>query len=118
MNDEIFSLSPSATDYAGRPLLTDMLPRDSEDNIYIGGAKNDKLSFGSNGAESCSIARIEELHDVTLKIIWAEESNGDGLSDMILNLSDDCGSYHLYFFLSDKKDKDKPLKNSGSKSEK
>lgn len=112
MNDKNYSLSVSATNDAGNTLSADKLPKDSEGNIYLY-AKNFKLSFSSDGAKSYSIAEVEEMHDVNPKIIWAGDLNNDGLPDMILDLSEDYESRHLYFFLSDQNDSEKPLKKIG-----
>jgi len=112
MNNKDYSLSAFGTDDEGNALSTDKLPEDSEGNIYLG-AKNFKLSFSSDESKSYSIAEVEEMHDVNPKIIWAGDLNGDGLPDMILDLSEDYESRHLYFFLSDKNDKEKPLKKIG-----
>lgn len=112
MNDKNYSLSASATDDEGNVLSADKLPLDSEGNVYLY-AKNYKLNFGSEEAKSYSIAEVEEMRDVNPKVVWAGDLNGDGLPDMILDLSDDYESYHLYFFLSDKNDPQKPLKKIG-----
>lgn len=112
MNNKNYSLSASGTDDEGNTLSADKLPEDSEGNIYFG-AKNFKLSFSSDESKSYSIAEVEEMRDVNPKIIWAGDLNGDGLPDMILDLSEDHESRHLYFFLSDKNDKEHPLKKAG-----
>jgi|GEM_PF-1166039 len=112
MKDKNYSLSASGTDDEGNTLLADELSKDSEGNIYLY-AKNFKLSFSSDGAKSYSIAEVEEMRDVNPKIIWAGDLNNDGLPDMILDLSEDYESRHLYFFLSDQNDSEKPLKKIG-----
>ena len=109
MNGKNHSVSVFGTDNEGNTLSADELPTDSEGNIYLY-AKNYKLSFSSDDTKNYSIAEVEEMHDVRPKIIWAGDLNEDGFPDMILDLSEHYESYHLYFFLSDKNDKEKPLK--------
>lgn len=70
-----------------------------------------RLSFGNDGS-SIELATIENIDYATPRLIWAGDLNNDGLPDLILNLPDFYESQHLYFFLSDKKDKEKPLKKA------
>lgn len=71
------------------------------------------LSFSSDKVKKYTIAVMSELSDDTPKIIWAGDLNDDDLPDMILDLSEDYESSHLFFFLSDKNDPIKPLKKIG-----
>ena len=75
--------------------------------------KSFTLSFSSEKVKKYSIAVMSERSDDTPKIIWAGDLNDDGLPDMILDLSEDYESRHIFFFLSDKNDKQKPLKKVG-----
>lgn len=112
MNDKEYSLSASGTDDEGNILSAEKLPEDSEGNIYFD-AKNFKLFFSSDDAKSYPIAEVDEIYDSNPKMIWAGDLNADGLPDMILDLSQDYESRHLYFFLSDQNDSEKPLKKIG-----
>jgi hypothetical protein len=112
MNAKNYSLSASGTLYddEGKTIAAAQLPKDSEGNIYIPQIKKFNLSFSSDNAKSYSIAGIESINSTNPKIIWVGDLNDDGLPDMILDLSDLYESEHLYFFLSDKNDFEKPLK--------
>lgn len=112
MNDKNYSLSPSGTLYDDeeKTISAAQLPKDSEGAIYIPQIKKFSLSFDLDNAKSYSIAEVEEMQSVNPKIIWAGDLNGDNLPDMILDLSDFYESRHLYFFLYDKNDPEKPLK--------
>lgn len=113
MNNKNYSISTSGTLYddEGNTISAAQLPEDSEGNIYIPRTKNFNLNFGFGAAKNYSIAKVAEMTSVTPNVVWLGDLNGDGLLDMILDLSDFYESEHLYFFLSDKNDKEKPLKN-------
>lgn len=57
-----------------------------------------------------NIAQIEEIQGATPTLIWAGDLNGDGLPDAVLSLPDFYESQYILFFLSDKNDKERPLK--------
>jgi hypothetical protein len=113
MKDKNYSLLASATDEEGKTISPEQLSRDSENNIYIPHIKNFKLSFGSDEIKSYTLIEMESTSDTNPKIIWLGDLNADGLPDMILDLSNDNESLHLYLFLSDKNDHENPLKKIG-----
>lgn len=57
-----------------------------------------------------NIVQIGEIQGATPTLIWAGDLNDDGLPDAIFSLPDFYESQHVFFFLSDKNDKKKPLK--------
>ncbi len=70
------------------------------------------LSFKAPGNVSYSIVSIPQIISVTPQVIWAGDMNGDGLPDLVLNLSDFYEAIHIFLFLSDKDDLEKPLKKA------
>lgn len=112
MNNKNYSISTSGTLYDDErnTISAAQLPEDSEGNIYIPRIKNFNLNFGFGAAKNYSIAKVAEMTSVTPNVVWLGDLNDDGLPDMILDLSDFYENQHLYFFLSDKKDFEKPLK--------
>lgn len=78
------------------------------DNTKISGYR---LAFGEAG-NSQEIAVVEHIEFSSPRVIWAGDLNSDGLPDFILDLPDFYESRHLFFFLSDKNDKEKPFKKA------
>ncbi len=112
MNGKSYTLIPKGNMYNddGTKIKDREGAKDSEGNIYIGQIKSFSLSFSSSQTEAYHITTIEEASGVIPGVIWAGDLNGDDLPDMILDMSDFYESRHLYFFLSDKNDVEKPLK--------
>lgn len=107
------SLSGKMRNIEGKNSSTGQNPNESEDKNSISEIKKFNLFFSSEKAKQYTIAEMSELSDDSPRIIWAGDLNDDGLPDMILDLSEDYESLHLFFFLSDKNDKKKPLKKIG-----
>lgn len=111
-NGKNYLLSPigSCLDENGQIMTTDELKaktnEELENNARISGYR---LFFG-NPEKSQELVVIESIEYATPRLIWAGDLNDDGLPDMILDLSDFYESQHLYFFISDKNDPEKPLK--------
>ncbi|HRP89316.1 MAG TPA: hypothetical protein PKX92_04710 [Edaphocola sp.] len=57
-----------------------------------------------------NIAQVNEIQGATPTLIWAGDMNGDGLPDAVFSLPDFYESQQILFFLSDKNDKETPLK--------
>ncbi len=112
MNGKTYTLIPEGYYDNGTKIKSSELPTDSEGNMYIDRMKSYSLTFGSAQTSPYTIAAIEETDDVMPKVIWAGDLNGDGLPDMILDLSEHYECQHLYFFLSDKNDTERLLKKA------
>jgi hypothetical protein len=78
------------------------------DNTKISGYR---LSFGAVGNMKEIVVK-ESIEYSTPRVIWAGDLNNDNLPDFILDLPDFYESRHLFFFLSDKYDKEKSLKKA------
>lgn len=113
MNGKTYSLLAKAKifDDEGNPISSDQIENDAEGNPDIQMMKSYKLSF-ETGNKSSQIAEIRSTDNVTPKLIWAGDLNGDGLPDMILDLSAGYEEEHLYFFLSDPSDPKNQLKKA------
>lgn len=94
------------------PVPVNQLQKDTEGNIYLEKIKPFSLSLTTNGI-TYPLVDLPEIIGAVPKLIWAGDLNGDALPDMILQLSDFYESEHLYFFLSDKNEKQKTLKKLG-----
>lgn len=70
---------------------------------------NYQLSFSTND-KTYHLVTIDEIEFSTPKIVWVGDLNGDDFPDMILDLSDFYEAQHLFFYLSDPSDQEKPLK--------
>lgn len=88
------------------------LHKDTDGNIYLEKIKPFSLSLATNEI-TYPLVDLPEVIGAVPKLIWAGDLNGDALPDMILQLNDFYESNHLYFFLSDKNEKQKPLKKLG-----
>lgn len=113
MNGKTYSLLAKAKifDYEGNSISSGQIEYDTEGIPDIPMMKSYKLSF-ETGNKSSQIAEIKSTHNVTPSLIWAGDLNGDGLPDMILNLSAGYEEEHLYFFLSDLADAKNQLKKA------
>ncbi len=70
------------------------------------------LSFSAPEDVTYNIATIPQMIGVTPSVIWAGDMNEDGLPDLVLSLSNFYEAVHVYLFLSDKNDTQKPLKKA------
>lgn len=84
----------------------------SEDDLGDTRIDDYTLSFKAAGNDSYTIASIPQMIGVTPKVIWAGDMNGDGLPDLVLSLSNFYEAVHVFLFLSDKNDAQKPLKKA------
>lgn len=69
-----------------------------------------QLFFRVGGEKPFKIAEIENIESANPKLVWAGDLNRDGLPDVILDLRDFYETQHLFVFLSDKNDLERPLK--------
>ncbi|CAL1518728.1 hypothetical protein [Chitinophaga sp. MM2321] len=111
-NGKAYKLSPmgSCYDNEGHILPANEVKGQSEDELSENRIQNYMLNFVTPAGLNYQIASIDEMQSVTPKVIWVGDLNDDGLPDMVLDLRDFYESRHLFFFLSDKNDKEKPLK--------
>lgn len=109
-----YQLSPvgSYIDNEGNIMTSASAQAMSEDDLGDARIDNFMLNFSAPEDISYNIALIPQMLGVTPKLIWAGDMNGDGLPDLILNLSDFYESEHIFLFLSDKNDIQKPLKKA------
>lgn len=77
------------------------------DNIII---NNYQLSVKIDKKTPLQLAFIDGIQYATPSLIWAGDLNNDDLLDLILNLPDFYEAQHIFLFLSDKNDIEKPLK--------
>ena len=84
----------------------------SEENLSSMQIDNYTLTFSAPRNISYTIASIPQMISVTPQVIWAGDMNGDGLPDLVLNLSDFYEALHIFLFLSDDTDLEKPLKKA------
>lgn len=112
MNGTAYNLSPDGVLYseADEVIKADELKKDEEGIYFIDQIKSYRLTFQSGTSNPYEICSSEMVQGVTPTLLWAGDINNDGLPDMILDMSDFYESKHLYFFLSDPGDKDKPVK--------
>lgn len=112
MNGVVYTLSPSGIIYneLDEIVKEDELKKDEEGNYPIDRIDKYRLTFHSMSSVLSDIFSSDKMQGVTPRLLWAGDLNNDGLPDMILDMSDFYESKHLYFFLSDKNDKEKPLK--------
>jgi len=109
-----YQLSPigSCIDEDGNYIPSETVKEMSKDDLGDTRIDNYTLSFMAPGNVSYTIASIPQMIGVTPKVIWAGDINGDGLPDLVLSLSDFYESVHIFLFLSDKNDTQKPLKKA------
>lgn len=111
-NGKEYRLSPigSCLDENGQIMTTDELRNKTDEELN----NNTKISgyrlFFGDAENSPELANIESIEYANPRLVWAGDLNGDGLPDLILDLSEFYESRHLYFFLSDKNNTEKPLK--------
>lgn len=91
---------------------TSMVRQKTDQELADSQITNYLLSFSFDD-QSYNLATIDKIEFSTPKIIWIGDLNGDDLPDMILDLSDSYEAQHLFFYLSDPTDKEKPLKKVG-----
>ncbi|MCZ2083457.1 MAG: hypothetical protein LC112_04225 [Flavobacteriales bacterium] len=91
---------------------TSMVRQKTNQELADSQITNYLLSFSFDD-QSYNLATIDKIEFSTPKIIWIGDLNGDDLPDMILDLSDSYEAQHLFFYLSDSTDKEKPLKKVG-----
>ncbi len=72
--------------------------------------KSYQLYFQSPGSPAFLVASIDLMEYVTPKVLWSGDLNGDGYPDIILNLPDFYETRHVFFFMSDPSDRERPLK--------
>ncbi|WP_188753943.1 hypothetical protein [Parapedobacter defluvii] len=107
-----YHLSPvgSCLDENGQIMTIDELRAKTNEELN----NNTKISgyrlFFGNAEKSPELAVVENIEYANPTLVWAGDLNNDGLPDLILDLSEFYECQHLYFFLSDKNDQEKPLK--------
>ena len=109
-----YQLSPigSYIDNEGHIMTSASAQEMSEDDLGDTRIDDYMLSFNAPEDVSYNIATIPQMIGVTPKVIWAGDMNGDGLPDLVLSLSDFYEAVHVFLFLSDKNDLEKPLKKA------
>lgn len=113
LNGKVFNLIPtgSCTNNEQRIMTAAQVKSTPEEelanNIKI---SNYRLLFEADGKKGFEIAAIKNIEFGNPHLIWAGDLNNDNLPDMILDLADFYEHQHIFFFLSDKNDKERPLK--------
>lgn len=113
-NGTEYSLLPrgSVQDDDGIILLSEDIQNLDEEELDYTYITSYRLSFGSDAIAPYPLAAIEAIQSKAPKVVWAGDINQDGLPDMVLDLSDFYESSHLFLFLSDKNDEERPLKKA------
>lgn len=113
LNNQEYKLSAlsSVKDNDGNYIPENQFKNKSEEEKADFIFKDYQLSFIdlTNNTE-IELVKIPEIQYATPTLIWAGDLNGDGLPDAVLSLPDFYESQHIFFFISDKNDKEKPLK--------
>lgn len=109
-----YSLSPmgNCKNNEGQIIPSVTIKEMSEDDLGDIQIDDYVLTISAPENVTYTIATIPQMISVKPKVIWAGDMNGDGLLDLVLNLSDFYESMHIFLFLSDKNDLQKPLKKA------
>lgn len=86
-----------------------ILKNDSEGSFYADFIKDYRLQI-KTPTRTIPLLDLKKMQDVSPKIIWAGDLNGHRLLDVILNIPADYQGQHIFLYLSDPNDKDKPMK--------
>lgn len=107
-----YQLSPigSYMDDEGHLMTSASVQEMSAEDMENGQIVDYRLSFTAPNDVSYNIATIPQMIGVTPSVIWAGDMNNDGFPDLVLSLSDFYEAVHVFLFLSDKNDAQKPLK--------
>ena len=113
LNNKSYKLVPTGSvfDYEQERLLTiNEIKQKKEDDLEYTKISSYMLFFSNEEGLVLPIAHVDEIESTLPKLVWTGDLNGDGLPDLILDLSNFYESQHLLFYLSDINDKEKPLK--------
>ena len=109
-----YQLSPigSYVDNEGHIMTSASAQEMSEDDLGDTRIDDYMLSFTAPEDVSYNIATVPQIIGTIPRVIWAGDMNGDGLPDLVLSLSNFYESVHVFLFLSDENDIQKPLKKA------
>lgn len=91
-------------------LTPEEIKKKSTEDLEYSSLRDYSVWFNIPNSAYYNIAQIDTIYGATLTLIWAGDLNGDGLPDAVFSLPDFYENEHILFFLSDKNDKEKPLK--------